>query len=100
MADRLAASFYAHDDCGCRKAPIVGARYRKMGRDLLTGKETGMRFYTVTAVEPLRHDRIVCRRVTLKSDCGWVGHPQVQALFEGRYEAIDNIVPLGRRTAS
>lgn len=85
---------HPHEDCGCKKAPFVGARYRRMGIDPMTGRATGLRFFTVTDVEPLRHDRLFCRRVTLEADDGWVGHPQVQDIFAGRYEAISNVVPM------
>ena len=85
--------FFPHVECGCSKAPIVGARYRKRARDILTGSLGDYRFYEVVSVEPFRQDRIFCRRVTLREEGGWIGHLFVQVIFE-QYEAVENVVPL------
>ncbi len=82
--------FYMHDQCGCRHAPEVGARLRRMSRNILTGQESGFRTYTVVAVEPLRHDRLFCRRATLRGEDGREWHPFVQDL--AAYQRIENIV--------
>lgn len=90
---KAATVFWLHDDCGCRQEPIIGARYRRRSVDLMTGEDRGWRRYTVVQVEPLRHDRIICRQVHLLSDDGERVRVQVQDLFE-RFEATDNVTPL------
>lgn len=94
MTARLPTIWWPHDDCGCRKAPFVGARYRRLSRDLFTGEIKGWIYYTVIAVEPLRHDRIFCRRCTFRGDDGYEFHPWVQDVLTGGYEAVANVVPL------
>lgn len=92
---KLASTFWPHDECGCRREPIVGARYRRRSIDVLTGADRGWRHYTVVSVEPLRHDRIICRRAHLHGDDGTTARPQLQELFE-RFEAVENVTPFQR----
>ena len=84
-----------HDDCGCRREPIVGARYRRKKINVLTGENLGWRTYTLVAVEPSRVDRLRCRMATLQGDDGGIIQPFVQDLFE-RYQAIENVMPIRR----
>lgn len=84
---------HAHGPDCCERAPEVGARYRKMMRDIWTHEELGYAYFTVIAVDPFRrHHFGFCRRVHFrKDDDGWVGacHPQH---FLKDYEAVENVV--------
>lgn len=95
--DALPTTWWPHDRCGCRKAPLVGSRYQYMSRDLFTGEDLGLVRLTITAVEPLRHDRIICRRCTAVTDDGAIFHPWVQdVLSPHKLQAIENVVALRR----
>ncbi len=92
---KLPIPFWPHKDCACQKVPFLGARYQRRRMNVLTGEYGDMEFFTVTAVDPIRHDRISCRMIELTSDNGWVGKLQPHWLLEdGAYQAIDNVVPL------
>lgn len=84
---------FSHDHCGCSKAPLIGARYRRRSIDPMTGAELGWRYYTVTDVDEASNEKVFCRRAHLISDSGGSIKPQVQTIF-AEFEAIDNVVPI------
>jgi hypothetical protein len=69
-----------------------------MSRDIFSGETKGWVYLTITEVEPVRHDRIICRRCTAVTDQGEVLHPWVQdVLNPARLEAVENVVALPQR---
>lgn len=88
---------WPHTACGCSREPFVGARYRQRSIGAVSGADLGWRHYTVRTVEPLRIDRIFCRRAILLDDDGGIVTVQVQELFR-RFEAIDNVLSIAEPT--
>ena len=92
----LPASLWLHDECGCAKAPIVGARYRYWSRNLVTGEDIGWCYFQVIDVDPMNHSRLLCRKAVCQFEhSGETFDTHVQEFFNGRYEAVDNVVPFG-----
>jgi len=91
-----ALCLWPHSETCCGKSPIVGARYRRLGMNLITGEmDSEHEIYTVVAVDPIRLDRVFCRRVTIRLEStGREYRPQVSNFWADRYEAIDNVLAL------
>lgn len=87
--------FFAHDESCCGRDLIIGARYRRQSMDVMTGRMTEWLTFRVIDLDPIRHDRLLCRRVHLHcEELGRVYHPQVVNFWADRYQAVDNVVRL------
>lgn len=93
--------FWAHDENCCGRDVFVGARYRRQRKDLFTGELGSWETYRVIECEPIRHDRLFCRRVHIQCErTGKVFRPFVANFWGAGYEAIENVVSLRKEPNS
>lgn len=99
-ADATPILWHHSEEC-CGKSPIVGARYHRASRDLLTGELGAVETYEVISVDPIRVDAVFCRRMAIRCErSGRIFRPQVANFWESGYQAIDNVVSLHTKEPS